>query len=143
MDALTKDVIRDIEQIHSNWIKFEVTGEDQRLLALCADDIELLPPHAKPVFGRAAVSALMARRTTKILGIEITDLRIRGSKDIAYLTASYKTTFTSAEDSTVRYALGNHLWILQKRYGTWVVTLASWSLWGDATEQAITEKVVS
>jgi ketosteroid isomerase-like protein len=131
MDELTKDGIRDIEQIHSNWIEFEVVGEDQRLLALCAEDIELWPPDAQPVFGRAAVSALMARRTTRIHGIEITDLRIRGSNEVAYLTAKYKTTFSSAEDSTVRHALENHLWILQKRYGTWVVTLVSWSLWVD------------
>ncbi len=101
-------------------------------MALCADDIELWPPDAQPLLGRAAVSAQMAHRTTRIHGIEITDRRIRGSNEIAYLTASYKTTFSSAEDSTPRQALGSHLWILGNRVGTWVVTLLSWSLWGRA-----------
>ncbi len=129
MDELTEADVWKIEQIHSDWIEFEVAGEDDSLLALCADDIELWPPNAQPRLGRAAVSAQMAHGTTRIHSIEVTDRRIRGSNEIAYLTASYKTMFSSAEDSTPRQALGSHLWILRKRAGTWVVTLVSWSLW--------------
>jgi len=132
MDELTKDAIREIEQIHSSWIEFEVAGEGHSLIALCADDIELWPPDARPLLGRTAVSARMAHGTTRIHRIEITDRRIRGSNEIAYLTASYKTTFSSGEDSTPRQALGSHLWILRKRSGKWVITLVSWSLWGRA-----------
>ena len=132
MDELKEADVWKIEQIHSNWIEFEVAGEDDSLLALCADDIELWPPNAQPLLGRAAVSAQMAQ-TTRIHSIEITDRRIRGSNEIAYLTASYRTMFSSAEDSTPRQALGSHLWILRKRAGTWVVTLVSWSLWDNAT----------
>lgn len=132
MDELTKDAVREIEQIHSNWIEFEVAGQAHSLMALCADDIELWPPDARPLLGRTAVSAQMAHGTTRIHRIEITDRRIRGSNEIAYLTASYKTTFSSTEDSTPRQALGSHLWILRKQAGTWVVTLVSWSLWGRA-----------
>jgi len=98
------------------------------LMALCGDDIELWPPHEPPLLGRTAVLAQMAHGTTRIHRIEITDCRIRGSNEIAYLTASYKTTFSSAEDSTPKQALGNHLWILRKQAGTWVITLVSWSL---------------
>ncbi len=132
MHELTKDAVREIEQIHSNWIEYEVAGEGRSLMALCADDIELWPPDAQPLLGRAAVSAQMAHGTTRIHRIETTDRRIRGSNEIAYLTASYKTTFSSAEDPTPRQALGSHLWILRKRADTWVVTLVSWSLWGGA-----------
>jgi ketosteroid isomerase-like protein len=127
MDELTAADLRKIEQIHSSWIKFEVAGEDRNLMALCADDIELWPPDAQPLLGRAAVSAQMALGTTRIHSIEIIDRRIRGSNEVAYLTASYKTTFSSAEDSIPRQALGS-----RKRAGTWVVTLVSWSLWGRA-----------
>jgi ketosteroid isomerase-like protein len=130
MDHLTQDAVREIERIHSSWIEFEVAGENRSLLALCADDIEFWPPDAPPVLGRTAVSAQLARGSTRIHGIEISDRRIRGTDDFAYLTASYKTTFSSAEDSTPRQALGSHLWILQKRAASWLVTLVSWSLWG-------------
>jgi ketosteroid isomerase-like protein len=132
MDKLTEDAVQEIEQIHSSWIEFEVAGDDQSLLALCADDIELWPPDAQPVRGRAAVSAQLAHGTTRIHDVEISDRRIRGSNEIAYLTASYRTTFSSAEDFTPRQALGSHLWILQKRAGAWLVTLVSWSVWGRA-----------
>ena len=52
MNGLTEDAVREIEQIHSNWIEFEVAGEDHNLMALCADDIELWPPDAQPQLGR-------------------------------------------------------------------------------------------
>jgi ketosteroid isomerase-like protein len=132
MDKLTEDAIREIEQIHSSWIEFEIAGEDDGLMALCADDIELWPPDALPLRGRVAVSAWMAHGTRKIQCIEITDRRIRGTNELAYLTASYKTTFSSAEDSTLRQTRGSHLWILEKRFGAWLVTVVSWTLWGRA-----------
>src|SRR5712671_4969354 len=100
MDKLTEDAVREIEQIHSSWIEFEVAGEEHSLMTLCADDIELLPPDAQPVLGRAAVSAQLAQGNTRIHGIEISNRRIRGSDEIAYLTARYKTTFSLPEDST-------------------------------------------
>ncbi len=132
MDQLTEDAAGQIEQIHSSWIKFEVAGEDHSLMSLCADEIELCPPDAQPVLGRAAVSTQLAHGTTRIHGIEITDRRIRGSNEVAYLTASYKTRFSSTEDSTPRQAVGSHLWILEKRASKWVVVLVSWSVWGGA-----------
>ena len=98
-------------------------------MALSADDIELWPPDAQPLLGRAAVSDWMVRGTTRIHSIEITERRIRGSNEIAYLTANYKTTFSLRGDSTPRQSLGSHLWILRKQAGRWVVTLVSWSLW--------------
>src|SRR5437870_3803485 len=103
MDKLTEDTVREIEQIHSSWIEFEVAGEGHRLMTLCADDIELLPPDAQPVLGRAAVSARLAHGNTRIHDIEITNRLIRGSNEIAYLTANYKTTFSSPEDLESRY----------------------------------------
>ena len=62
MDELTEADLRKIEQIHSSWIEFEVAREDHSLMALCADDIELWPPNAQPLLGRAAVSAQIGAR---------------------------------------------------------------------------------
>jgi len=133
MDELSTDALREIERIHASWVEYEVAGDNYSLMELCAEDIELWPPDAQPLRGRATVSVQMAREKTKIHSIEITDRRIRGSNEIAYLTASYRTTFSSAEDSIRRQALGSHLWILRKRTDEWVVTLVSWSVWGAPT----------
>ena len=132
MDQLSENAIRDIEQIHSSWINFELAGEGQDVMVFCADDIEFWPPDARPVRGRAAVSAHLAQDATRIHGVEITDCRIRGSNEIAYLTANYKTTFSTAEDPTGAQVLGSHLWILRRRTHRWVVALVSWSLWGSS-----------
>ena len=128
MDRLTPDAIREIEQIHSSWIAFEVTGQNHSVVTLCSEDIELWPPNAQPVLGRAAVSAHLAHGTVRIHDVEITDRRIRGTNEIAYLTACYETTFSSAEESALRQARGSHLWILEKQAGRWVVSLVSWSV---------------
>ena len=127
MAQLTEDDVREIEQIHSNWIEYEVAGDLHTLMALCADDIELWPPNAEPVIGHEAVLAQMAHGTASIHRIEISGRRIRGSNEIAYLAANFKTTFSSQEDSTLKQPLGSHLWILRKRAGTWLVHLVSWS----------------
>jgi ketosteroid isomerase-like protein len=129
MDKVTDDNLRAIEQIHSVWIKLELAGDHDRLAELCAVEIELWAPNAQPVVGRAAFSARLAREGMSVRAIEITDLRIRGSNEIAYLTAKYKTTFSSSEDSTPRQAIGSHLWILERRIDHWVVVLVSWSAW--------------
>jgi hypothetical protein len=55
MDEFTEADVRKIEQIHSNWIKFEVAGEDDSLLALCADDILR---KRQRTFGESAYCAL-------------------------------------------------------------------------------------
>ena len=132
MNELTEDAAQEIERVHASWIEFEVAGDDHSLVALCADDIELWPPDSPPVIGRGAVSAQLTLGTTRIQRIEITDRRIRGSNEIAYLTATYKTTFSSGEGSTPQQVLGSHLWILRKQACIWVVTLISWSIWGRA-----------
>jgi ketosteroid isomerase-like protein len=129
MDELTEDAVREIEQLHSSWIDYGAAGEAHSLMALCADDIELWPPDAEPLVGRAAFSAQLAQGTTSIHSIDISSRRIRGSNEIAYLTANFKTTFSSQEDPTPKQILGSHLWILRKGAGRWVVHLVSWSLW--------------
>jgi ketosteroid isomerase-like protein len=129
MDTFTENDRRQIEQIHSSWIEFEIAGANDNLMTLCADDIEFCPPDGQPVCGRAEVAAHLARGTERIHPIEISDRRIRGSNEIAYLTANYKTTFSATEQPAAKQALGSHLWILQKRSGKWLVSLVSWSVW--------------
>jgi ketosteroid isomerase-like protein len=124
MSTLPEDALHEVEQVHSRWTELEAAGEAHSLMALCADDLELWP-----LLGREAVSAWMARGSTRIHSIHTTERHIRGSNEIAYLTANYKTTFSLKEDSTLRKSRGNHLWILRKQAGTWVVALVAWSLW--------------
>jgi ketosteroid isomerase-like protein len=122
MDTLTDDR-RQIEQIHSSWIAFEIAGASHNLMAFCADGVEFWPPDAQPVCGRAQVAMRLEHGTKRIHNIEIGGRCIRGSNEIAYLTANYKTTLSSVEQSAPKQALGSHLWILQKRDGSWLVTL--------------------
>jgi ketosteroid isomerase-like protein len=129
MSGLPEHAVREIEQIHSKWLEFETAGDVRSFMGLCADDIELWPPDARSLIGREVVSASMARGTARIHSIEISERRIRGSNELAYLTANYKTTFSLGENSAPTRSSGSHLWILRRQAGRWVVTLVNWSRW--------------
>jgi ketosteroid isomerase-like protein len=144
MDELADEDVREIERVHSSWMEFELAGDGERVMELCADDVELWPPDGKRVVGRGAVSAQVSGGTAMIHGIEISDRRIRGSGGVAYLTANYRTTFSSdfssdsdssgssedaAPESAPGLATGSHLWVLRKVAGKWMVCLVSWTSW--------------
>ena len=57
MDKLTVDAVREIEQIHSSWIEFEVAGEDHSLMALCD---WFACPFRRFRYSRAALSASLS-----------------------------------------------------------------------------------
>ncbi len=130
MDRLTAEAIGEIEQIHSRWIELEIAGQNHRLIEFCASDIELWPPDAPPVRGRSAVSEHLGQATLKIQEVKTTEQRIRGSNEIAYLTANYETTFSTVDDPNPRRVLGSHLWILRRQADLWLIVLVSWSMWG-------------
>jgi ketosteroid isomerase-like protein len=131
MGELTDNAVRDIERIHSDWIAFEIAGENYRLAELCDEDIEFWPPDRAPVRGLRSVSALFfAPGESRIHSIDITDRRIRGSGEIAYLTANYTTRFSVPSDVSVKSVIGSHLWILRRRASAWCVALVAWSVWG-------------
>jgi ketosteroid isomerase-like protein len=137
MGKLSAHAARDIKQIHAKWTAFEVAGENHRLIELCAEDIELRPPDREPVLGVAAVSAQLADGDSRIHDIEITDLRVRGSAEMAYLTANYKTEFSLPDEARPRQADGSHIWILRKEHHEWVLVLVAWSVWGHAASDKI------
>lgn len=129
MSGLPEEAVREIEQVHAEWLEFETAGDVRSLMALCADDIELWPPDAPPLIGREAVSASMAHGTARTQSIEISERRIRGSHEVVYLTANYKTELSLSENSAPTWSSGSHLWILRRQAGAWVVALVSWSVW--------------
>jgi ketosteroid isomerase-like protein len=106
---ITQEAIRQIELIHSSWLRFEVAGEHHKLVSLCADDVQLRPPDEVPLVGRNAVLAWLAQDVKRVHHIEINDFQVAGSSEIAYLTAGYRTTFSSPKNYKPQEVCGNHL----------------------------------
>jgi ketosteroid isomerase-like protein len=132
MARLTEDAIRTIEEIHAKWIAAEIAGDLQSCLNLCVDQIELWPPDHAPAIGRAAVARKLTAETVRVSAVDISNRRIRGSSDLAYLTANFQSTFSRMDAITQSEVRGSHLWILQRSAGAWLVTLVSWSIWVDS-----------
>ena len=129
MTELTSDVVLEIERIHGAWLQCEVVGEVQGVLDLCANSIQLWPSDGEPLQGRTALAAMLTREAMVIHDIEISERRIRGTNELAYLTANFCTTFSLKEESICRQARGSHLWILEKHLDRWLVVLLCWTSW--------------
>ena len=125
---ITQEAVRQIELVHSSWLRFEVAGEHHKLVSLCADDVQLRPPYELPLVGRHAVSGWLAQDVKRVHHIEISDLQVTGSSEIAYLTAGYRTTFSSPTNSRPQEVCGHHLWLLRHHDCLWLVILVSWSV---------------
>jgi ketosteroid isomerase-like protein len=120
------DNVADIEQLHSEWMKCELTQDIAGLLALCSDDIELWPPEADIVSGREAVSAYLCGGRSRIENIEISQLRVRAADGLAVLTSHFRTTFRVAAEPVLKTIIGTHLWVLRRQNGRWLVELLTW-----------------
>jgi len=69
MDKLTENAVREIEQIHSSWIEFEVAREKLDACALMTSSCGRLT--RGPCLDARAVSAQMARGTTRIRALAL------------------------------------------------------------------------
>ena len=69
---------------------------------------------------------LLQEPAIEVQDINIKNLKIRGSGNVAYLTGSYATKYNVSGQSGRRTARGTQLWILHK-VPPWKVAIISWS----------------
>ena len=129
MEELTAESVQEIGLLHSAWIDCELRGKHDQQLEFCADDIELWPPDAAPVRGKSTVRQYL-NASEELVNVEISDRQIHGSCSLAYLTASFRTTFFTADYAGPKHTIGNHLWILRRSAQGWRIILVSWSVTG-------------
>lgn len=130
MSELPQTDLAAIKELHDRWIKAELTRAIPELIALCTDDVRLLPPNAPALIGKDAVAEFLAADETTVKDIRIEDLVIRGSGPVAYLTAKYSTKFVLSSSGPTREAIGLHLWILRRtERGAWRIEILAWTSW--------------
>jgi ketosteroid isomerase-like protein len=113
-----------ILELHNLWIEAELRGDIQSMLRICSEEIRFYPPDSAPVEGKSAVSVLLQSDQQNIERIEIKDLLIEVSGNLAYKTASF-ATHVQSEPSLYE---GNHLWILRREEFDWRILIVSWSV---------------
>jgi ketosteroid isomerase-like protein len=130
MMELVQHDIDKIQALHNLWLNLEIAGASSKLVELCVDEIQWMPPDAQPIVGKEAVLKYLNGISVQVESIDITNLSIRGSDSIAYLTSDYRTRFLTEGDLGVDEARGSHLWILTKvESGEWRLALLAWSSW--------------
>ena len=130
MAGLTYQDVEAIKDIHDRWIAKELEGNSSQVVDFCTNDIQWIPPDARPVAGREAVANYLNAFKVEIKEVEVTDLWIRGADSLAYLTSNYRSRFLTEDTSEMHEVAGTHLWLLRKtQRGDWRVAVVTWSSW--------------
>ena len=117
-----------IMELHHSWIEAELRGDIPSMLRLCSEEIRFLPPGSAPIEGKSAVGILLQNDQQKIERLEIKDLVIDVSGNLAYKTASFATYVRSDSYSEPAIYEGNHLWILRREDYDWRIIIVAWSI---------------
>ncbi len=125
MHELAPEDIKAIARLHQMWIAAELAGNTAEVLHFCTDEALWIPPDGPVLEGHAALG-LLQEPAIEVQDINIKNLKIRGSGNVAYLTGSYATKYTVSGQSGLRTARGTQLWILHK-VPPWKVAIISWS----------------
>jgi ketosteroid isomerase-like protein len=130
MTGLSDLDLSNIEKLHDIWIAKELEGNASEVLDLCTDDIQWMPPDAPPIVGKEKIANFLATDPVKLLVVNISNLSIRGSGSVAYLTSNYFTRYLSQSHSEFEHdAKGTHLWVLRKEDNRWRIAVVAWSSW--------------
>lgn len=127
MTEFSKQDIANIKDLHKIWIAKELEGRGPEVVELCTDDVQWLPPDAPPIVGKEEIANYLATHHVKLLAIDVTDLSVKGSGSVAYLTSNYRTRYLT---EIAHEAKGTHLWVLRKEDGAWRVAIVTWSACG-------------
>lgn len=123
--------------VHARWIAFESDGATMRVLELCSEDVVWRPPGEPPISGKPAVRAWLAGRSNgHVERIDITNLRVDVSGDVAVKQADFATRVRSVPGEVRVTVRGTHAWTLRRAMsdGAWLVTDVAWSVGdGDGT----------
>lgn len=129
MAELSEQDLREITALHDEWIGKELEGNSSELVDLCADEIQWIPPDARPLRGKEAIAQYLEATKVELKQVDVDDVLVAGSDTTAYLTSNYRTRFLSKGHSEIHEASGTHLWVLRKIDNKWRVVVVAWSSW--------------
>jgi ketosteroid isomerase-like protein len=129
---LSDCVQQGILAVQQEWLEHELNGNIAGVVSLCSDDVVWLPPNQPALRGQNAVAGwLAALPEHRIRRIEIINVRIYSSGDLAYKLADFTTWFEKAGQTSDEFVTGSHLWVLRESSpGHWQVAVVAWSTAG-------------
>ena len=132
MSELSDQDVDAIEEVHNRWIREELAGNSSQVIELCTDDVRWIPPNAPPLVGKESITRYLNDNSVELKEVNVTEVMIRGSGSVAYLTSGYHSRFVAEPKTEMQDSTGTHLWVLRKTAGgAWRVAIVAWSLWAD------------
>ena len=127
---LSNCVQQAILAVQQKWLEFELDGNVTGVVSLCSDDVVWLPPNQPALHGRNAVAGwLAALPGHRIRRIEMMNVRIHSSGELAYKLADFATWFEKAGQAGDELVTGSHLWVLRESSPDhWQAAVVAWSM---------------
>ena len=120
------DDVAAIEAIGARWHDAELAGDWDALVALCAEDVAMLPPNQPPILGRTGVREFFAPLT--ILQHTLRWSAIEASGDLAYARGAYDISLTVPGMDQAIEDTGTVLWVLRRGPGQeWLIAATMFS----------------
>jgi|ERR1017187_1458966 ketosteroid isomerase-like protein len=118
--------------VQQEWLEYERNGNVTGVVSLCSDDVVWLPPNQPAMRGKNAVTGwLAALPEHRIPRIEIMNVRIYSSGELAYKLADFTTWFEKEGQAHDEFVTGSHLWVLRESSPEhWQVAVVAWSTAG-------------
>lgn len=118
--------------LQQEWLEYELNGNIAGVLSLCSDDVAWLPPNQPALRGRNAVARwLAALPEHQIRRIEIMNVWIYSSGELAYKLADFTTWFEEVGQVSDEFVTGSHLWVLRETLPKhWQLAGVAWSTAG-------------
>jgi ketosteroid isomerase-like protein len=115
--------------VQREWLDYELAGNIAGVVSLCSDDVVWLPPNQPALSGQNKVAGwLAALPEHRIRRIEVTNVRIYSSGELAYKLADFSTWFEKAGQADDGFVTGSHLWVLRESFPDhWQVAVVAWS----------------
>jgi len=114
--------------LHEAWLAAELSGDIERVLALCTSDVRWLAPGSGMLVGREAGRRLLTDTPAEVESIVASDLQIEINGDVAYKTSRYETRYRLPGQGKLYVARGTHVWILRCEAAEWRVALVTWQV---------------
>lgn len=113
--------LKAISELHEDWVRAELDGRTDALIAMCSEDIVIAPPRGRPILGREAARVFLTQAAAPIESLVIDELTIDLIDGMAVKRARFSTRLAGA----VQDVRGWHLWVLRP---SWTVAYLTWSI---------------
>jgi uncharacterized protein (TIGR02246 family) len=123
---LTDAEVAEIRRVEQQFVRAELAGNIDSVLALRTPDIVWLAPNAPFLAGKPAIRGFLEKSGIRLTSFEVTPLWTEGRGDLAYNRGKYASAAVAGGDTTKETGKYLQIWRRQDD-GSWRIAVDIWN----------------